>query len=431
MGADGDPADLTVAEAARRIASSALTSEQLVRACLSRIEAREPDVMAWTFLDPERALSEARARDQGPIRGRLHGIPLGVKDIFDTVDMPTAYGSTLYSGNRPGRDAAAVALARSEGAVILGKTVTTEFAYFAPGPTRHPLYPSRTPGGSSSGSAAAVADGMVPAALGTQTAGSIIRPAAYCGIVGFKPSYGRISRSGVLPCAESLDTVGTLARTVEDAALVAAVSGGWDLGLPSEVTNQPPTVGLYRSGQWDRAAPESQAAVEAATGRWREAGARVDDVPELGAFTVLVDAHAVVMAFEASRAFAHEYRVHRDALSSQLVSLIEVGLGMSHHDRNEALLARDAGRVEFDRLFRDVDVLVTPAATGEAPPGLGSTGDPLFNRAWTLLGVPVIHLPGFTGPSGLPVGVQMVGALDSDDALLWVARWAEPALAAD
>lgn len=420
--------ELTATDAARRIAEGSLTSQALVRACLERIEARESIVQAWTFLDPELALAQAQARDATLPVGPLHGVPVGVKDAFDTHDMPTAYGSSLYARHRPRRDAAPVALARGDGAVVLGKTVTTEFAFLAPGKTRNPHDPSRTPGGSSSGSAAAVADCMVPAAFGSQTAGSVIRPAAYCGVVGFKPSFGRISRSGVWQFAESLDTIGTLGRTVEDAALLAASASGRASMRSGGPANPPPRIGLYKTHDWERAAPESRLAVEDAARILDEASARLSVVPLSDSFTGLVQAHALVMAYEASHTFTHELRENPDALSSELVALLEQGLTTSPDDYDAALRERDAAVPELARIFEKVDLLLTPSVIGEAPLGLGSTGDPLFNRAWTFLGAPAIHLPGFSGPNGMPVGVQLVGPAGGEERLLAAARWVEEQL---
>jgi len=246
-----DPRSLTVREAARQIAERQLTAEALTAAYLDRIAARETVVGAWQYLDRERALAAARQRDAEPTRGPLHGIPIAVKDLIDTVDMPTAYGSSIYRGHRPAADASCVALARAAGAVVLGKTVTTEFAAFTPGKTANPRNPAHTPGGSSSGSAAAVADGMVPLAFGSQTAGSIIRPAAYCGCIGYKPSFGLINRAGVKPLADSLDTIGVFAGTVEDAAFFAGVLSERPALRHLVVPSKAPRFGLYRTQMWD------------------------------------------------------------------------------------------------------------------------------------------------------------------------------------
>jgi Asp-tRNA(Asn)/Glu-tRNA(Gln) amidotransferase A subunit family amidase len=420
--------ELTATEAARLIAEGSLTSQSLVRACLERIEAREPYVQAWTFLDPELVLAQAKVRDAMIAVGPLHGVPVGVKDTFDTYDMPTEYGSPLYAGHRPRRDAAALALARGDGAVVIGKTVTTEFGFFAPGKTRNPHDRSRTPGGSSSGSAAAVADRMVPVAFGAQTAGSIIRPAAFCGVVGLKPSFGRISRSGMWPFAGSLDTVGTIGRTVADAALLAASGSQRASMRGAESAQPPPRIGMYKTHDWERAAPESRAAVEDAARILDQAGARLSDVPLSDSFGALVQAHSLVMAYEASHTFAHELREDRDSLSTELVTLLDQGLATSPDEYDSALRERDAAIPQVARMLEEVDVLLTPSVIGEAPLGLGSTGDPDFNRAWTFLGAPAVHLPAFTGPNDMPVGVQLVGPVGGDERLLTAAIWAEQQL---
>src|SRR5437762_1253782 len=269
--------ELSASDAARLIAGGDLSSEALVRDCLARIDAREATVRAWAFLDPELALRQARERDRTPARGALHGVPIGVKDVFDTADMPTQMGSPIYAGWRPPSDAACVALMRAAGAVVLGKTVTAEFAGMTPGDTRNPHDPSRTPGGSSSGSAAAVADFMVPLALGTQTGGSVLRPASFCGIVGYKPSFGRYNRSGLKMAAESLDTIGSLARSIEDVELVDAVL----LGAPprkAEPLCEPPRIGVCRTHLWETAKPETMAAVEDSAARLARARASVREV---------------------------------------------------------------------------------------------------------------------------------------------------------
>ena len=415
-------------DAAARIAAGDLTAERLVRACLERIDARDADVGAWEHLDPELALAQARRRDAEPARGSLHGVPIGVKDIIDTVDQPTGYGSALYRGHRPARDAACVALARAAGAIVLGKTVSTEFAYFTPGRTANPVDLGHTPGGSSSGSAAAVADAMVPVAFGTQTAGSVIRPAAFCGVVGYKPSFGLINRSGILPFAESLDTVGTFARTVADAALLASVASG----RPALAAGDPgpaPQVGLWRTTEWEQASTAGKAAVTDASSRLAGSGAEVVEAELPAWFADLPAAHATVMAFEAVRAFAHERLAHEPQLSPRLRALLDQGTTCTPETYDQALGLARAGREELARVFERHDVLLTPSTPGEAPSGLGSTGDPLFNRTWTLLGTPCVHLPGLAGPTGLPVGVQLVGPAGGDARTLAAAAWAERRLA--
>jgi Asp-tRNA(Asn)/Glu-tRNA(Gln) amidotransferase A subunit family amidase len=425
-----EPANLlTAAVASRRIAAGALTSERLVGHCLERIAERDGDVGAWEHVDPAAALAEARARDRTPPRGPLHGVPVGVKDIIDTADMPTGYGSPIWRGHRPARDAACVALVREAGAVVLGKTVTTELAYFSPGRTANPHDLGRTPGGSSSGSAAAVADHMVPVAFGTQTAGSIIRPAAFCGVVGYKPSFGTISRSGVLLFAESLDTVGALARSVADAALLASVAASRPDLLVPDAPGPVPRVGVHRTAAWELLSAGSRVAVTDAARRLALAGADVADAALPAWFAELPGAQATVMAFEAARSFAPERREHGARLSPQLRALLDDGAGRSPAEYLDALALAQAGRQELAALFERHDLILTPSAPGEAPAGLGSTGDPRFNRTWTLLGTPCVHLPTGSGEAGLPVGVQLVGRTGDDARLLATAAWVERQLA--
>jgi Asp-tRNA(Asn)/Glu-tRNA(Gln) amidotransferase A subunit family amidase len=415
-------------EAARQIAAGELTSERLVRACLERIAERDADVGAWEHVDPEAALAEARARDTSPPLGPLHGVPVGVKDIIDTADMPTGYGSQIWSGHRPARDAACVALVRAAGGVVLGKTVTTELAYFTAGRTTNPHNLGHTPGGSSSGSAAAVADQMVPVTLGTQTAGSIIRPAAFCGVVGYKPSFGTISRGGVLPFAESLDTVGAFARGVADAALLASVAAGRpDLLVPG-TPGPVPRVGVDRTAAWELLSAAGQLAVTDAARRLALAGADVSDAALPAWFAELPGAQATVMAFEAARSFAPELREHGARLSPRLRALLDEGASRNPSEYLEALGLAQAGRHELAALFERHDLLLTPSAPGTAPAGLETTGDPVFNRTWTLLGTPCVHLPTATD-RGLPIGVQLVGRPGDDGRVLAMAAWAERQLA--
>ena len=425
-----DPANLLAASVAVvRIAAGELTSEGLVRACLERIAERDADVGAWEHVDPEATIAEARARDTSPPLGPLHGLPVGVKDIIDTADMPTGYGSPIWRGHRPARDAACVALVRAVGGVILGKTVTTEFAYFTPGRTANPHDLGRSPGGSSSGSAAAVADHMVPVALGTQTAGSIIRPAAFCGVVGYKPSFGTISRSGVLSFAESLDTVGALSRSVADAALLASVAARRADLLVPDTPGPVPRVGVHRTADWELVSAGSQAAVTDVARRLARAGAAVSDAVLPTWFAELPSAQATVMAFEAARAFAPELREHGARLSPTLRALLDKGGGLSPKEYLDALGLAQAGRQELAALFERHDLVLTPSAPGAAPPGLGATGDPVFNRTWTLLGTPCVQLPTGTSERGLPVGAQLVGRPGDDARVLAMAAWAERQLA--
>jgi len=416
--------ELSAAEAARRIAAGDATAEALAAACLERIAARDEEVRAWAFIDRKQALAQARALDRMPRRGRLHGVPFGVKDIIDTADLPTEYNSPIYRGHRPKADAACVALLRQAGCLILGKTVTTEFANNHPSQTRNPHNPAHTPGGSSSGSAAAVADCMVSAALGTQTGGSVIRPAAYCGAFAIKPSFGSINRAGVKFVAESLDTVGIFARGVEDLALALEVLSGRaapDFASPGGK----PRIGLCRTPRWRDADAATQANLEQAALRLARAGATVRDFDLPPGSEALFERHKLIMGFESARALAWEYATFPGEISTSLKPRLDEGWKVSRADydamRESARLCRRA----LAESMREVDFLLTPGAPGEAPASLESTGDPVFNRAWTLLGVPCVGVPHGKGVRGLPLAVQLVGAFDADTALLRWAHWVQ------
>jgi len=404
-----------------------MTSEKLVEACLDRIAARDGELAAWVHVNADASLARARALDREASQGPLHGVPVGIKDIIDTADMPTEHGSPIYRGNRPRADAAVVALLRRSGCVILGKTATAEFANLHPPATRNPRNPAHTPGGSSSGSAAAVADRMVPLALGTQTGGSMIRPAAFCGVIGLKPSFGTINRTGVKPVSDSLDTLGLFANTVEDAALALSALSG--LRAPDFSAKASPRIGFVRTSRWKDADAATRAALESAAGRLAAAGADVKNAALPPAVDALFDAQGLIMDFEAARALAWEQAHHRDAISATLRTRLERGWAVSREQYDGARqTARDA-RLQFADLMRGFDLLLTPSARGEAPQGLASTGDSLFNRVWTLLGVPCITLPWGNGPQGLPLGIQLVAAFDCDTALLAHAQWVTNALA--
>ncbi|MEO8144119.1 MAG: amidase, partial [Betaproteobacteria bacterium] len=393
-----------------------------------RIAARDGELAAWAYLDAQSALAQARALDRQAASGPLHGVPVGIKDIFDTADMPTEHGSPIYRGNRPRADAAAVTLLRQAGCVILGKTATTEFALIHPASTRNPHNPAHTPGGSSSGSAAAVADHMVPLALGTQTGGSVIRPAAYCGVIGLKPSFGTINRSGVKQVSDTLDTVGLFANTVEDAALALnLLSGRRAPDFSAKVAA--PRIGFARTSRWKDADDATRAALESAAKRLASAGADVSDAPLPAAAEALFEEHGPIMNFEAARALAWEQAQHRQAISAVLLGRLDAGRAVSREQYDSAMrTARDARR-QFADLMRGFDLLLTPSAPGEAPIGLTSTGGSQFNRVWTLLGVPCITLPWGSGSNGLPLGIQLVAGIDQDTALLAHAQWVAGALA--
>ena len=419
------PNELSAAAAIARLASGDLTAEALTRACLDRAEERKP-VKAWVWLDPEQALAQARAADRAGRPGVLAGLPIGVKDIIDTLDMPTEHGSPIYRRNRPFADAACVALLRMAGGTIMGKTVTTEFANRFPGATVNPHNPAHTPGGSSSGSAAAVADFQVPAALGTQTGGSVIRPAAYCGVVGYKPSFGEFSRSGIKLQCHNLDTLGIICRRVEDlpplrAALLGAQPHRIDRDIPA------PRIGLCHTPAWDEAEPSTQALIERAAEQLAKAGAKLSEVSFASEFTGILEHHRRVFNFEAARNYAYEYEQHHEQVSQVLRdTVLTPGRELPLPAYVEALETAEAFRRYLDDVFGGVDALLTPSAPGEAPEGLESTGGPNFNSIWTLAWTPCITLPAGTGPKRLPLGVQLVGPRFRDEALFDIAAWAEP-----
>jgi Asp-tRNA(Asn)/Glu-tRNA(Gln) amidotransferase A subunit family amidase len=414
---------LTAVEMARRLERREITAEALLRDCLERIAEREAAVQAWTFFAAEPAIAQARALDRGPMRGRLHGLPVGVKDIFDTYDMPTEYGSPIYRGHRPAADAACVALTRRAGGVILGKTVTTEFATFPPGKTRNPHDPRHTPGGSSSGSAAGVADFMMPLAFGTQTAGSVIRPAAYCGVVGYKPTYHVLPRGGVKLGSDTLDTVGVIGRTVADVGLfVAALTRRTDLRLDGPAAAAPPRVGICRTHEWDRALPETVAAMENAAAALSKSGARVAETPLPSSFSGLLAAQMTVMSYEGAGNRSDELNRHADQLHPKLRESCEAGFAVPIADYVAALALAEQCRAKLKDVFGECDVFLAPSAPGEAPDAT-TTGSPVMNQVWTLLHVPCVTVPVAKGPKGLPVGLQVVGRLHDDARTLAAAAW--------
>ncbi|HTZ35252.1 MAG TPA: amidase [Stellaceae bacterium] len=423
-----DPTSLSVREAAGAIASRRLSAADYVAAWLDRIAAREAEIGAWEHVDRDAAIAAARRCDNEPPRGPLHGIPIAVKDLMDTVDMPTAYGSPIYRGHRPAADAACVALARAAGAIALGKTVTTEFAYFAPGKTVNPHNPAHTPGGSSSGSAAAVAAGMAPLAFGTQTAGSILRPAAYCGVVGYKPSFGLLPRAGVKGLADSLDTVGVMARRVEDAAFFVGVLTD-RRSLRDAAAPLPLRFGFCRTPMWPQAEPVTHAALDRVRGALIAADAPVEDRASPAEHDGLNAVHDTIMSYEMTRALAYERVWHSAQISPRLAQLFDRGLAIGADDYDGARAAVAAARARLGEFFGDCAAMVVPVAPGEAPAGHAYTGDPVFNRMWTLLGTPCVTIPVLRGDGGLPVGVQLVGRIGDDSRLMQAALFAERALA--
>jgi Asp-tRNA(Asn)/Glu-tRNA(Gln) amidotransferase A subunit family amidase len=430
---------LSASEAARLIRDGVISSEQLVEACLARVREVDEQVQAWAFLDPDYALAQARAADQlrlsGQPTGPLHGVPVGIKDIFDTADMPTECGSVLYAGRAPSRDATVISMLRAAGAVIMGKTVTTEFAYFAPGKTRNPHNPEHTPGGSSSGSAAAVAAEMVPLALGSQTNGSTIRPAAFCGVVGFKPTHGLISRHGVLRLSRTLDHVGLFARTIDDIALLAEQITGYDERDPDTrpraripfvevAAEEPPLEPMFafvKTPYWERADDETKEGIAELI---ETLGDRVEEVELFPSAVEAWEWHRKIMEAEMAANLEREYDKGRDHLSEPLQKLLERGREVRALDYQRALSRIAPIHESFLELFEQrYDAILTPAAPGAAPKGLASTGDPSFCTLWTYCGMPAISLPLLEGANGLPIGVQLLGPRYADAKLLRTSRW--------
>ncbi len=405
------------------IAAGDVSCEAVVRDCIARINERDEVVKAWVNFDPQIALDQARARDRAAARGPLHGLPIGIKDIINTADMPTEMGSPIYRGHRPKADASCVAILRRAGAVILGKTATCEFAGMAPTVTTNPHNPARTPGGSSSGSAAAVADHMVPAALGTQTGGSVLRPSSYCGVFGYKPTYNTFNKAGVWPAADSIDTIGLHARSIDDLVLLAAVLC-MQPPPPLSRFETAPRVGLCRTDMWESAQPESQAAFELAAQGLDRAGAVVREVELPEPFVDLhVIARGTINNYERAACMAFHWDHHRDQLSPQMRRYIENGQKTPREEYLSAWRRIDACRALLPTVFDGLDVLLAPSVQGEAPQGLGATGDPRLQATWTALHVPTITLPTHRGPSGLPVGIQLVAHRYDDARLLACAHW--------
>jgi aspartyl-tRNA(Asn)/glutamyl-tRNA(Gln) amidotransferase subunit A len=423
-----EPASLGVREAAEAIRVGALSPVELVEACLARIRALDGDLRAWAHVDAGAALAVARERESearaGRLRGPLHGVPVGVKDIFDVADMPTTAGAKSFAHTRPGSDAAAVARIRAAGAIVLGKTVTTEFAYRDPAPTRNPWNHGHTPGGSSAGSAAAVAARMAPLAIGSQTVGSVLRPAAYCGVVGFKGTHGLVPVAGVIPLAWSLDHVGVLARSVADAALAMSVLAGRDLE-PSAVSA--PRLALAPE-LLDRASREVAAHLEAVADRFARAGATVSKVELPPSFRELSAAGLTVLEAEAAVYHEPSFVKHGEEYGLEMRSLVEAGLRLSATAYVSANRKRLAFREDVMPVLAAHDALLCPTAPAPAPAGLGSTGDGSLCAPWSNAGVPAITLPSGIASSGLPHALQLVQAAGASSRLLGVAAWCERVL---
>lgn len=414
---------LTATDAAAKIAAREISSEELMRGCLDFIASREDAVGAWHVLDPDFAIAEARRADASAPLSPLHGVPFGVKDVIDTADLPTEYGSEIYQGHQPDSDAPCVAMMRSAGAVLMGKTVSTEFATFQPGKTRNPHNTAHTPGGSSSGSAAAVGAEMIPLAFGTQTAGSLIRPAAFCGAHAFKPTHGTVNLAGMFELAPRLDTLGYMGRSVNDVAAFYDVVRGAESSTPlANGLGRPPRIGICRTHHWQEAQPESVEAVESAAARFAELGAQIGDCELPDDFADLAGTHKTVLGGALVRSMADIRKNHGNEISEILRGMIDDGAATTPEALTDALAHADRCMMQFPTVTADWDVLLTPSAPGEAPEGM-ATGNPIFQIVWTLLQVPCLTLPWATGPKGLPVGVQLIGRKGDDERVLRVGKW--------
>ena len=411
------PNELTAVEAARRIEAGELAVEALVRACLDRIEEREPDIAAFACFDREQALATAIAHDGA---GAMHGVPVGVKDIVDTVDAPTTYGSPIYRDHWPGTDAVCVNRIRAAGGIVLGKTVTTEFAARYPGPTRNPHDLRHTPGGSSSGSAAAVADCMLPLGIGTQTAGSVIRPASFCGIYGYKATFGLLSFAGVRHYAESVDTLGCMARSVEDLAFFRDVLLGAE-PVPLEPFSGRPRIGLCRTHHWEEAEEATRTCLEDGARRLAAAGMDVEDMDLPADMEGSLEVYTRMQQFEGARCLGPDFDSYPDLLSMDARALHDQGMSIDAASYRDAVRRFCEWRVAVDGACAGYDAVLTPSAAGEAPRGLRFTGSITFNYLWTALHLPAVTIPAFTGPQGLPIGAQLVAPRHADDRLLAVA----------
>lgn len=441
---ENNPAQLSALRAARAIRGGELTSEELINSCLARIAECDEQIGAWEHLDREFALRQAREADlagkEVKALGPLHGVPVGIKDVIDTADLPTENGSPLHAGRRPTEDAALVSLLKNAGAVIMGKTVTTEFAVYHPGKTKNPHDPNRTPGGSSSGSAAAVASRMVPAAVGSQTNGSTIRPASFCGVCGFKPTHGTISRYGMLPQSRPIDHVGLFARSVEDVAFLGDQLMVFDARDPDmrphaaprlleTAASEPPVTPRFafvKTPVWDQADQDAQAAFEELATSL--GGQVVEEVELPGPFNSAVEWHQVILESNLARNFETEYERGRDQLSDLLRKMMERGKTYLAVDYTRAVEKVPVLNGLLGEIFERFDVLLTPPAPGQAPLGLGATGNPVFCTIWTLCGTPAVTLPLLEGADGMPLGVQLVGPRGDDARLLRTARWLESRL---
>ncbi len=415
-----DLTTLTATAAARLIANKELSSVALTEACLKRIEERNGAVGAFRHLDPEFSLAEAARADGEAPRSPLHGVPFAVKDVIDTKDFPTEYGSPIHKGHRPSADAACVALMRQAGAVLLGKVVSTEFAIYNPAETRHPMNLEHTPGGSSSGTGASVCDRMVPIAFGNQTAGSLIRPAAFCGVYGLKPTHGTTDGSGILPLQLYFDTLGYMARSIEDIQAFYGIVSEQDQSASWPVDKRP-KIGLCKTFQWEFAEAESRSVLTQVAAKFADRGATVEEFELPSDHADLPDVHRRVLYAGVAKSLDADYRAAKDQMSDILVEIIEEGQATSSKEYDEAYAFADRCRESVNEKFQDFDAIICPSAPGEAPKGM-ATGNPIFQVTWTLLGVPCLNLPVGSGPNGLPVGIQLIGRRHDDKTILALGR---------
>ena len=428
---------LSAVEMVQSLKKGEITSEELVKSYIEQIKKKEKEVEAWEFFDQELVLKQAKKLDelhQSGKHGDLHGIPVGIKDIFDTEDMPTTDGTEIHKKNPSWNDCTVVSKLKQAGAIIMGKTVTAELAYYSPGKTKNPHDTTRTPGGSSSGSAAAVASHMVPLAVGSQTNGSVIRPASYCGVVGYKPTKGLISRHLVLQISRALDQVGVFANSIEDAALISEQLIGHDKQDPDTSLNPRPKL-LAASKEKPPAEPvlahiklpfmnELEEDVKEGFKEIKdELKGKVDEIELPKGFAAIPDWHKIIMESDMARSFSEEYKKSKNKLSDKIIEAIERGMKYTSVEYNNALAKIDVANAYFNQFFHDYDAILTPSACGEAPKGLKSTGNPIFCTIWTYCGMPCISLPLLQGKNGLPVGVQLVSSLFDDERLFRNASW--------
>lgn len=414
--------ELTASQLAAAIRRGETTCEAVAQSCLDRIQSRDPTVQAWEYIDPDRVLDAARALDRGERKGALMGVPFGVKDIIDTASLPTQYGSPIYKNHQPKADAACVALSCKAGALMMGKTVTTEFANRHPAKTHHPLDPARTPGGSSSGSAASVGDFMVPLAIGTQTTSSTIKPGSFCGVFAFRPTFGDLSCAGVKQSSAFMDTLGLYARSVEDVSLFRDVLAGTD---PSPIVKADrPRIGFCRTHNWRILEPTTQRLLEEAAFVLQKAGAAVSDVTLPPEFASLGDVHRTISSFEFTRNYTWEIENHWNEISDTLRNgRLQHGLSIKFEEYVMARSHAERCQTTLDRIFANYDALLSSPVSGEAPFGLADTGNSSLCAMWTVLHVPAMTLPVFRGPGGLPIGALLIARRNEDRRLFSVAEW--------